>query len=106
MRAKMARSDPRPLFGLPEVTVAVRTSLLSCTKARNTRVFMPAWVSSGKPGCDVCQTPISSSRGAKPPGSCFVLSSQPTIAVPVRMINALPSDQVASAATRHKEASI
>jgi hypothetical protein len=33
MPAKMARSAPGPLFGLPEVTVAVRTSLLRCRKA-------------------------------------------------------------------------
>lgn len=34
MPAKMARSDPRPAFGLAEVLVAFRTSLLSCRKAR------------------------------------------------------------------------
>ena len=28
--AKMVRSAPRPMFGLPELTVAARTSLLSC----------------------------------------------------------------------------
>ena len=37
--AKMARLAPRPPFGLPELTVAVRTSLLSCRKAGKTRVF-------------------------------------------------------------------
>src|SRR5450631_2426396 len=31
----------RPPFGLPELTVAVRTSLLSCRKAGKTRVFTP-----------------------------------------------------------------
>ena len=40
MPGKMARSGPRPPFGLREVTVVVRTSLLSCRKARNTRIFM------------------------------------------------------------------
>jgi hypothetical protein len=30
--AKIARSAPRPPFGLPELTVAVRTSLLTCRK--------------------------------------------------------------------------
>ena len=48
MPAKMARSAPGPLFGLPEVTVAVRTSLLSCRKAGNTRVFTPVRESSGE----------------------------------------------------------
>jgi hypothetical protein len=32
MPGKIARSAPRPPFGLPEVTVAFRTSLLSCRK--------------------------------------------------------------------------
>src|SRR4051794_16539456 len=41
MPAKIARSAPRPPFGLPELTVAVRTSLLSCGKAGKTRVFTP-----------------------------------------------------------------
>ena len=33
MPAKIARSAPRPPFGLPEVLVAVRSSRLSCRKA-------------------------------------------------------------------------
>ena len=33
MPAKIARSAPRPPFGLPELTVAVRASLLSCGNA-------------------------------------------------------------------------
>jgi hypothetical protein len=41
MPVKMATSAPRPPFGLPELTVAVRTSLLSCRKAGKTRVFTP-----------------------------------------------------------------
>jgi hypothetical protein len=41
MPAKTATSASRPPFGLPELTVAVRTSLLSCRKARKTRVFTP-----------------------------------------------------------------
>jgi hypothetical protein len=47
MPAKMARSAPRPPFGLPELTIAVHTSLLSCRKARKTRVFTPVRESSG-----------------------------------------------------------
>ena len=34
MPAKIARSAPRPPFGLPEVPVAVHTSRLSCRKAK------------------------------------------------------------------------
>jgi hypothetical protein len=48
MPAKMARSSPRPMFGLPVLTAAVRTSLLSCRKAEHTRVFTPVWESSGE----------------------------------------------------------
>jgi hypothetical protein len=39
MPAKMARSAPRPLFGLPEVTVAVRIALLPCRESGKPRVF-------------------------------------------------------------------
>jgi len=48
MSAKMARSVPRPPFGLTELTVAVRTSLLSCRKTGKTRVFTPVRGSSGE----------------------------------------------------------
>ena len=41
MPAKMARSAPRPPFGLPKVMVAVRTSRLSCWKAGKARIFTP-----------------------------------------------------------------
>jgi hypothetical protein len=37
-RARMARSDPGPPFGLPEVAVAVRTSLLCCSKAEKAQI--------------------------------------------------------------------
>jgi hypothetical protein len=33
MPEKMARSDPRPSFGLPELLVAIHTSRQSCSKA-------------------------------------------------------------------------
>jgi hypothetical protein len=39
MPAKIARSAPRPPFGLPQLTVAVRTPLLSCRKDGKTRIF-------------------------------------------------------------------
>jgi hypothetical protein len=48
MPGKMARSDPRPAFGLPEVMVAVSTSRLSCKRAGKTRTLMPAGDSSGE----------------------------------------------------------
>jgi len=48
MPEKMARSPRRPRFGLPEVTVAVRTSLLSCRKAGKTPIFTPDRESSGE----------------------------------------------------------
>ena len=48
MPGKMARSAPRPPFGLPEVLVAVRTSRLSCRKAGKARIFTPVRESSGE----------------------------------------------------------
>ena len=39
MPAKIARSAPRPPFGLPELLVAVHTSRLSCSKAGKARIF-------------------------------------------------------------------
>ena len=48
MPAKMARSAPRPLSGLPEVTVAVRTALLSCWKAGKTPILTPIREASGE----------------------------------------------------------
>ena len=48
MPGKMARSAPRPPFGLPDAPVAVRTSRLSCGKAGKARIFTPVWDSSGE----------------------------------------------------------
>jgi hypothetical protein len=48
MPGKMARSDPRPAFGYPEVLVAVSTSRLSCKRAWKTRTLMPVGDSSGE----------------------------------------------------------
>jgi hypothetical protein len=39
MPGKMARSDPRPLCGLPEVLVAVRSSRLPCRNAGKAPIF-------------------------------------------------------------------
>ena len=48
MPAKIATSAPRPSSGLPEVTVAVRNSLLSCRKAGKPRTSTPIRESSGE----------------------------------------------------------
>jgi hypothetical protein len=50
MPAKMARSAPRPPFGLPELTVAVRTSLLSCRKPENHEYSSQFGSHPGNPG--------------------------------------------------------
>ena len=39
MPGKMARSDPRPALGLPEVLVAVSSLRLSCKRAGKTRTL-------------------------------------------------------------------
>jgi hypothetical protein len=64
MPAKTATSASRPPFGLPELTVAVRTSLLSCRKAGKTRVFTPV------------REPSEESRMNGRPGHCGRSSSK------------------------------
>ena len=51
--AKMARSTHRTPFGLPEATVAGRTSLLSCGKAGKPPTFKPVRESSAESGFKV-----------------------------------------------------
>ena len=48
MPAKMARSAPRPPFGLPEVMVAVRIALLPCREPGKPRISKPVPGSSGE----------------------------------------------------------
>ena len=48
MPAKIARLATRPLFWIPEVSVAVRTSRLSCRKAGKAPIFMSDRQSSGE----------------------------------------------------------
>ena len=48
MPGKMARSDPRPAFGLPELLVAIHTSRQSCSKAGKARRFALVCESSGE----------------------------------------------------------
>ena len=46
MPVKMARSTPRPSFGLPELLVAIHSSRQSCCKAGKARIFTPVRESS------------------------------------------------------------
>jgi hypothetical protein len=48
MPGKIARSPPRPPFGLAEVPVTVGTSRLSCGNAGKARILTPVWESSGE----------------------------------------------------------
>ena len=48
MPGKMARSAPRPSFGLPELLVAISTSRQSCYKAGKAQIFTPVGESSGE----------------------------------------------------------
>ena len=48
MPAKMARSAPRPSSGLPEMTIAVRTSRLPCKRPRKSRISKTVRESSGE----------------------------------------------------------
>lgn len=47
MPAKIARLATRPPFWIPEVSVAVRSSRLPCSKAEKTQIFMADRQSSG-----------------------------------------------------------
>jgi hypothetical protein len=49
MPVKIARSAPRPLFGLPELLVAIHTSRQSWCRAGKGRTFALVWESSGEP---------------------------------------------------------
>ena len=48
MPVKIARSAPRPSFGLPELLVAIHTSRQSCCKAGKGRIFALVCESSGE----------------------------------------------------------
>ena len=48
MPVKIARSAPRPSFGLPELLVAIHTSRQSCSKAGKARIFALVWELSGE----------------------------------------------------------
>ena len=67
MRGKMARSAPRPPFGLPEVPIAARTSRLSSREAGKALLFTPVRESSGNPG-----TVVYAARYRFPEESCWL----------------------------------
>jgi len=48
MPVKIARSAPRPAFGLLELLVAIHTSRQSCYEAGKARIFTPVRESSGE----------------------------------------------------------
>ena len=48
MPVKIARSAPRPSFGLPELLVAIHTPRQSCGKDGKARIFALVWESSGE----------------------------------------------------------
>ena len=48
MPGKIARSAPRPSFGLPELLLAIHTSRQSCCKAGKARTLMLVLDSSGE----------------------------------------------------------
>ena len=50
MPVKIARSAPRPLFGLPELLVAIHTSRQSCCQAGKARIFRQFGRHPGNPG--------------------------------------------------------
>ena len=59
MPGKMARSDPRPSFGLPDLLVAIHTSRQSCSKAGKAQMFALVWESSGESRINVRLVHIS-----------------------------------------------
>ena len=69
MPGKMARSAPRPTFGLPEVLVAVRTSRLSCKRVRLSGILvgveLALWTLQLMPG-DLCLPSPQSAPCARP----------------------------------------
>ena len=58
MPVKIARSAPRPSFGLPELLVAIHTSGQSCCKAGKARIFTPVRESSGESRFGLARTEL------------------------------------------------
>jgi hypothetical protein len=56
MPGKMARSAPRPPFGLPDALVAVLTSRLSCRKPEKREYSRQIWSHLGNPGSNLAPT--------------------------------------------------
>jgi hypothetical protein len=62
MPVKIARSAPRPSFGLPELLVAIHTSRQSCSKAGKARIFALVWESSGESRVKIADVPKRDNR--------------------------------------------
>jgi hypothetical protein len=62
MPVKIARSAPRPSFGLPELLVAIHTSRQSCCKAGKARIFTPVRESSGESRLKALRLPKQQAR--------------------------------------------
>jgi hypothetical protein len=71
MPVKIARSAPRPSFGLPELLVAIHTSRQSCSKAGKARKFALVWESSGNPGLNLLLDLDPNRRSLKTKGGGF-----------------------------------
>jgi hypothetical protein len=63
MPGKMARSDPRPPCGLPEVLVAVRTSRLPSRNAGKAPIFTPVPGHPANPGQISPSAAVRAARG-------------------------------------------
>jgi hypothetical protein len=70
MPAEIARSALGRRSGCPEVTVAVRTSLLSCRKAGKPRISKPVRESSGESRVNLAATSAPAGAWPSEPFEC------------------------------------
>ena len=76
MPVKIARSAPRPSFGLPELLVAIHTSRQSCCKAGKARIFTPVRESSGESRFHKCDLQVHTPRDQQWSGPEAVTESE------------------------------
>ena len=76
MPGKMARSTPRPAFGLRELLVAIHTSRQSCYEAGKARIFTPVRESSGESRLSCVN--MGSGRGHKTQSDAPLYREAPT----------------------------